>query len=190
MEPSPPRRVRDAAATKRDLLAAGLALFAREGYDQVGVRAIADRAGVNPALLNRYFGGKAGLFAAVVEDLFREPAMAGGDQATFGRTMAGYLFTKRSEDAVDPLGLLLRSSTNAEAAAILQAALDRSVTDALTRWLPGPEAAARAGAIVAVLMGVAVLRWLIGSRSMSGGPDSAEAAVVARTLQAIADGRI
>lgn len=190
MESTTPRRTRDAEATRRDLLAAARELFAREGYDQVGVRAIAERAGVNQALLNRYFGGKAGLFGAVVENLFREPAILEGDRARFGQSMATYLFAKRSEDAADPLGLLLRSSANPEAAAILREALDRTVVDALANWLPGPEAQARAGAIVVVLMGVSVMRWLIGSKAMTGDPASAQADLVARVLQAIVDGDV
>ena len=40
--------------------------FAESGFDSVSVRAIAARAGVNAAMINHYFGGKAGLFREVV----------------------------------------------------------------------------------------------------------------------------
>lgn len=40
--------------------------FAESGFDAATVREIAARAGVNAAMINHYFGGKAGLFREVV----------------------------------------------------------------------------------------------------------------------------
>jgi len=61
------RRPRDSAATRRRLLQAAQELFAAVGYDATTVRAVADRAGVNQALLFRYFGNKRGLFLEAVQ---------------------------------------------------------------------------------------------------------------------------
>src|SRR3546814_10089362 len=63
------------------LLAAARERFLRESYDSVGLRYIAGGAGVDVALVGRYFGGKEGLFREVVMDdkrpnLFREPVDA------------------------------------------------------------------------------------------------------------------
>ncbi|MET0494493.1 MAG: TetR family transcriptional regulator [Actinoplanes sp.] len=60
---TPPRR-RDAAATRRLLLDAAQVRFARDGYSATTVRDIADDAGVNVALISRYFSSKEGLFEA------------------------------------------------------------------------------------------------------------------------------
>jgi len=59
-------RTRDPVATRDALLAAGARLFASRGYDGATVRAIADDAGVNPALISYHFGGKQGLYTAVL----------------------------------------------------------------------------------------------------------------------------
>lgn len=48
------------------IVAAARQEFAESGFDAVTVRAIAARAGVNAAMINHYFGGKAGLFREVV----------------------------------------------------------------------------------------------------------------------------
>jgi AcrR family transcriptional regulator len=48
------------------IVAAARVEFAESGFDSVSVRAIAARAGVNAAMINHYFGGKAGLFREVV----------------------------------------------------------------------------------------------------------------------------
>ena len=59
----PPRR-RDAAASRAALLQAGQDLFADRGFDATTVRDVGERAGVDPALIARYFGSKTGLYLA------------------------------------------------------------------------------------------------------------------------------
>jgi AcrR family transcriptional regulator len=53
--------------TRAALLVAARAVFAEQGYQGATVRAIAARAGVDAAMVNHWFGGKQGLFAAIVE---------------------------------------------------------------------------------------------------------------------------
>ena len=65
-------RRRDAAATRDALLAAGAALFAERGYDGVPVAAIAQKAGVNKAMINYHFGGKRQLYLAIVNATFAD----------------------------------------------------------------------------------------------------------------------
>ena len=66
------RRHRDARATREALLAAGTALFAERGYEGTRVAAVAARARVNPALISYYFGGKRGLYRAIVTSAFTD----------------------------------------------------------------------------------------------------------------------
>lgn len=54
-------------ATRNALLAAGLAAFADRGFDGARVDEIARAAGVNKALVSYHFGGKLGLFRAIVD---------------------------------------------------------------------------------------------------------------------------
>ena len=67
---APGRRRRDAAATRQAILDAAFAAFTRFGYDGVGVRDIAQSAGVTAMLINRYFGSKEQLFAEAVDVAF------------------------------------------------------------------------------------------------------------------------
>lgn len=57
--------------SQRKLLRAAADAFAAQGYDGASTRAIADRAGVNIALIAYHFGGKDGLYDAVLEDWVR-----------------------------------------------------------------------------------------------------------------------
>lgn len=61
-------RRRDAEATRRALIDAAGALFDERGYERATIREIGDRAGVDPALIARYFGGKEALYLAVLAD--------------------------------------------------------------------------------------------------------------------------
>lgn len=85
-------RRRDAAGTRDALLAAGAELFAERGYDGVPVAAIAQKAGVNKAMISYHFGGKRKLYMAIVS-------------ATFGEIVAG---VERLADSPRPAPAVLR----------------------------------------------------------------------------------
>jgi TetR/AcrR family transcriptional regulator len=74
---NPPRRAKagrrpGVAATREALLAAGADLFAERGYEGVPVWAIAEKAGVNKAMISYHFGGKRNLYRAIVEATFAD----------------------------------------------------------------------------------------------------------------------
>jgi AcrR family transcriptional regulator len=56
----------DAAVTRQAILAAARELFAAHGVDGVSVRDIAAAAGVNHALVHRYFGAKSDMVTAIL----------------------------------------------------------------------------------------------------------------------------
>ena len=56
--------------TRSQLLAAATPLFARKGLHGVSVRELARSAGANLAMISYHFGGKDGLYAAVVAEQF------------------------------------------------------------------------------------------------------------------------
>ncbi|MDF6040977.1 TetR family transcriptional regulator [Streptomyces sp. JH14] len=62
-----PGKRRDSARSRQLLLAAAAGLFAERGFDRSTTREIGERAGVDPALIARYFGGKAQLYIAVLD---------------------------------------------------------------------------------------------------------------------------
>jgi len=59
--------------TARRLLAAAQDILAERGFSELTMTAISQVSGVNRALVSYYFGGKAGLLAALVETLFLNP---------------------------------------------------------------------------------------------------------------------
>jgi len=65
-DPAARKRSRNAAATRQALLAAAQDLFGQKGYERATTREIGTAAGVDPALIARYFGSKADLYLAAV----------------------------------------------------------------------------------------------------------------------------
>jgi TetR/AcrR family transcriptional regulator len=65
--PDAGQRQRDADRSRSALLDAAEAEFARKGLAGARVEGIAARAGVNKQLISYYFGGKSGLYEAIIE---------------------------------------------------------------------------------------------------------------------------
>ncbi|MCW5953202.1 MAG: helix-turn-helix transcriptional regulator, partial [Propionibacteriaceae bacterium] len=62
------------SGTRAAIMQAALALFSRNGYDKVSLRAVAREADVDPALIHHYFDSKAELFSRSVLDGDLRPA--------------------------------------------------------------------------------------------------------------------
>lgn len=64
------RKTHDSQATRAALLRAATRLFAEVGFDGTTVEQIAAAAGVNKAMINYHFGGKDGLYTAILRESF------------------------------------------------------------------------------------------------------------------------
>jgi AcrR family transcriptional regulator len=182
-----PPRGRNAAATRQAILDSARWCFARDGYDQVGVRDIAARAGADPALVNRYFGSKEGLFAEAVSTKFDLSELFAGDRAMLGERLARYVVQKKApSNGHDPLIALLRSSSSEVGGGMLRDALVDGFVRPLAARLDGPDAVPRAELVGSILLGLLVYRTIVGGGMMQN--DERLIASVARTLQALIDG--
>ena len=131
--PAGPRagRSRDAAASKDALLQAARALFGQHGFEGTTIREIGERAGVDAALIARYFGSKADLYIAAVmaEDAEGTPAEYEGLEQ-----MVDAALTRADRGGPGPiLQAIIRSDTSAEIRA--------AARDLLGPRLAGPLAA-------------------------------------------------
>lgn len=159
-------RSRNAAATKAEILAAARSAFANHGYEQVGMREIAAAVGVNAALVVRYFGSKEALFKAAVTEGFSMSGLI-GERSEFGMTLARYILSKRERGQLEPTLALIRSASNPQAAALMRELLDEQFIKPLARWLGGRNAEVRAGLIAAQILGLALAREVIESKSLN-----------------------
>lgn len=65
--PRAPRGPRGEGDSRAEILAAARALFAARGFRATTTRQVAERAGVDVALIHHFFGTKAGLFEAAID---------------------------------------------------------------------------------------------------------------------------
>jgi len=162
-----PRRRRDAAQTRQSLLEVARARFARDGYAKTTVREIADDAGVNVALISRYFTSKEGLFEACLTSAVSEISNDAGTQsrdelaASIAHRIAGSAGEPQTHEA---LLLMLRSSGD-ERVDNLRGAFLRSLSEQLAAAATGrngpqhdDQLLLRAQIIVATSLGLVLLR--------------------------------
>lgn len=176
---------RDGQESRAAILRAARELFVEYGYERTTVRAIAERAGRNPALVTRYFGGKAGLFANIVfgsalEDV--NPLLPDVPFRSWGHALVRRhvrLTGRNSRDELhDQLVMLLRSTATADGARMLGDVLARMDIQQIAEHATDPDAELRTALIHAQLLGLTMLRDIVGLAPLR----NADADTIARYL--------
>lgn len=189
-------RPRDACRTRQRLVEVAGRHFAEHGYDGTSVRAIATEAGVAANLITRYFGGKAGLFAAATTiDLQVRAAMA-GPPATLGDRIANRVVQRwEPADAADPLLMMLRSAgTSPSAAEALAKFFATQASGPLAEHLTATfgctarDAADRASAVGALILGVVTSRYIMRAGPLADADRASLTAWLGDRLQRLLDG--
>jgi AcrR family transcriptional regulator len=171
----PQAQRRDAARTRQLLVNAARIRFARDGYAATTVREIAEDAGVNVALINRYFTSNEGLFRACLATAvtqLRDDAMDFSiDQVA--AAIAERITGSDREGLQNSLLLLLRSSGDERADQIRREIL-RSVTEQLAKAagaIPGTAdddpVLLRAQLVMASALGIVLLRTSLGVQPLT-----------------------
>jgi AcrR family transcriptional regulator len=178
--------------TKAGILEAARAEFAAKGYAATSLRAVARRAGVDPALVHHYFDGKDDLFTATLDAPANPAALVGGIVAGAGASLDGvgeqvvatFLGLWDDADAQSRLRGLLRNALEHEAA--LQGLREYLTADVLGRLgalMPADEAPLRTALVGSQLIGLAVARYVVGLPGVVEAEPAALAAAVGPTLQ-------
>ena len=175
--------------TRAEILAAARTAFAEQGYDGTSLRSVARAAGVDPALVHRFFGGKAALFGAAM-DLPAEPGalvrglVADGVDGLGERIVRTFLGVWDAPAAQDRLVALLRAGVSSSASADL---LRGFVTDAVLDPVAGATGRAdgrlRASLVGSQLVGLAVARYVLRLDPLASADVDTVAAAVGPTLQ-------
>lgn len=165
---SAPQQKRNAAETRNRLLQAARRLFAKANYVSVGIREIGAEAGVNPALISRYFGSKRNLFLEVASILNDEGNAALPDVPPAERTtlaMNGILSDGAHSAWVTDFRITALSALDPNVSDVMTATYDK-VREQIMECMPGEHAATRAELLLAQLMGASmVVNLLRGDKS-------------------------
>ena len=166
---APRRRGRRPAGSdaRADILDAARAEFAAQGYDATSLRAVARRAGVDPALVHHYFDDKGDLFAAA-QDLPVSPAaqigalVAGPVDGLGERVVRFFLTTWDAPEGRQRIVALVRSaSSHEDAARTLREFLAREVFGRVVASIGSDRPELRGSLVATQLVGLAMARYVV-----------------------------
>lgn len=167
-----------------------------DGYEGTSIRAVARAAAVDPALVHHFFKTKEDLFlAAVAMPLNPEkilgPLLAGGREH-LGEGLARLFLNLWEDDGLRlQLIAMVRSSlTNEAAGALLREFVTHQLAARVAFALDLPDARLRATLAGSQLVGLALVRYLVGVEPLASAPVDTVVVAVAPTLQRYLTGPI
>jgi AcrR family transcriptional regulator len=172
-----------------DILTAARELFASRGFKGTTMRAVAEGAGVDVALVPYYFGNKNGLFAAVldlpldphakIDEVFAQGLDGIGERVV--RTVATVLDDPVTGPAM--LGLMRSAMTDGIAHDVVRDFIDNVIIEGYARHLDRPDARQRAALAATQIVGLAMGRRVIGIEPLASMSLDELAAHVGPTIQ-------
>ena len=188
--PAPRRRGRrpGGADTRSALLAAARAEFAERGFDGATVRAIAERAGVDPAMVNHWFGGKEALFTAALDMPLDPTAVAAdvvpGDPEQLGeRIVARFLVIWDHTGGGRRLTALVRSVASHELAARMMRQFVGMFVRRVVSSVAPDRVELRTALCASQLIGLGMMRYVLQLEPLASADHPTVVAAMAPTLQ-------
>lgn len=156
----------------------------------MGIREIATDAGVDSALVNRYFGNKEGLFAQVVQGAFDVEEHLPVEMANIGEFLAEQVLRDGNETdngGFNPLKLLLLAAASPDTAGIVSDRFHAEFVQPLAEKLGGENTPIRAALIGSYVIGLATMRHLLHSPAFDVKSGLEAARRVSTAIQACVD---
>ncbi|MFI7387857.1 TetR family transcriptional regulator [Streptomyces sp. NPDC049813] len=148
---------RDAEATRAAIMTAARHLLARHAHGDITLKAIAERAGVSPPLILKYFGNKDALFSRVMNFEADVEAFLDAPLHRLGAHMVRHVLTGHAERGADPVLRIVFAPLHGEQGEILRANFRSQVSGRLGERLTGEDAGLRAELAVSMLLGLGVM---------------------------------
>ncbi|MGQ5700548.1 TetR family transcriptional regulator [Sandaracinobacteroides sp. A072] len=193
MADSDPRPARSAERTQRNaertraaILAAAQEAFSTKGYAAAGIRDITAMAGVNPALVSRYFGSKEKLYEAALAELLNADVVTGLPRARFGEGVVR-LLTAEAGRQRNPLPMMMLASADPTARAITGRLLAALFLEPLARWYGDARGAEKAACFSVIASGLTVYRELYPLPELDTAMSTETRAWLVATFQALID---
>jgi AcrR family transcriptional regulator len=140
--------------TQDKLLLNARRLFWSRGYSNVSVRQIASAAGVDVALISRYFGGQLGLFTATLDGAFEWGELAALDKDTLvDAFLKIFAEIPRGGDEPSAIRMILTNAHDEEVADLVRRTFQSEFHEQIAKITKSDE---RAALFIAVLFGVSV----------------------------------
>lgn len=169
-------------------MAAAKTSFSSHGFRGATIRAIAADAGVDPALVMHYFGTKADLYAAAIElpisPSMVESLLLAGPRMEIGERLARLFFSVWEQPAArEPFVAMLRGAVSGHDIATSAFAdfITSALMETMAAHLEVPTAQVQAG--VANMVGVALMRYVVGIEPIASADTEELIAMLAPRIQ-------
>ncbi len=143
------------------ILAAARERFAADGFQGATIRAIASDAGIDPAMVMRYFGNKEKLFAAAADFDLGLPELTAIPRDEVGRVLTEHFLDRWEQD--EGMMILLRTGVTNEAVAERMRGIFADQLGPLIAALDDDRerAPVRAGLAATQILGMALCRYVL-----------------------------
>ena len=174
--------------TRTALLDAARAVFIEQGFDGATVRTIAGRAGLDAAMVNHWFGGKEGLFAAAMQ-IPVDPAvlvaeLLGGGIDGLGERIVRRFLSVWDSSRGGPLIALVRSvSSHEQSARMVREFVTTALFGRLIRGLETDRPDLRAALCGSQIIGLAMVRYVVRLEPIASADPDTVASAIGPTLQ-------
>lgn len=174
--------------TRSALLDAARVEFVERGYEGATVRIIAQRAGVDPAMVNHWFGGKDGLFVAAMEFPVNPaeilPWLLQGDPDRLAERLVRTFLSIWDDNDGGALAALMRSvSSHEDAARMLREFVGRMILRNVVRPVAPDHPELRAALCATQVAGLGMVRYVLRLEPLAFADHDTVVAAVAPTLQ-------
>jgi AcrR family transcriptional regulator len=174
--------------TREALLAAARTEFAERGYDRARVRSIAAAAGVDPAMVNHWFGGKDGLFTVAldlpVDPTFVIKQILGGGPDQAGERIVRTFLSVWDPHQGGPFVAMLRSvSSHEQAARMMREFVTDRIFGPLAASLESDQPRLRATLCGSQMVGLGMTRYVIRLEPIATADVETLVAAIGPTLQ-------
>lgn len=163
--------------------------FAECGYEGATLRAIAQEAGVDPALIHHFFASKQGLFAAAMADLLKpadlipeiiEPGLDGLGE----RLMRMFVTLWEDGGALNPLLAVIRSAvSHEEAAGLLREFVSTEVLGRLGDVIEPAHRELRTALVGSQIIGLVMARYVVKVEPLASAAPEALVTMVSPAIQ-------
>jgi AcrR family transcriptional regulator len=176
------------ADTREALLNAARAEFAERGFDGATVRVIAERAGVDPAMVNHWFGGKEALFTAAL-DMPLDPTavmadvLAGDPEQLGERIVTRFLTIWDHTGGGRRLAALVRSVASHDVAAGMMRQFVGMFVRRVVSSVAPDDAELRTALCASQLVGLGMVRYVLRLEPLASADHPTVVAAMAPTLQ-------
>jgi AcrR family transcriptional regulator len=174
--------------TRATLLDAARVEFTERGFDGATVRAIAQRAGVDPAMVNHWFGGKERLFVAVMEIPVDPgeiiPRILDGDPQQVAERILRTFLSVWDANGGGALAALVRSvASHEEAAQMMREFVSRVVFGRIAAAVAPDRHELRAALCGTQVIGLGMIRYVIRLEPLASANHDTVIAAIAPNLQ-------